>query len=182
MNLFKDISAGDDIPKEINVIVEIPKGSKNKYEFDEKTGLIILDRVLYSAVYFPFDYGTMPQTLSEDGDPLDIVLLSSFGTFPGCLVKARPIGILLMKDEAGTDHKILAVPQAKLDPRFSSVGDIKDLSEHQKKEIQEFFETYKRLEPNKWVKITGWQGANKAREVIREAAERYKEGRKESNR
>ena len=174
MNLLKDIPAGDNVPDEINVIVEIPKGSRNKYEFDEKTGLMALDRVLYSSVYFPFDYGAMPQTLSEDNDPLDIVLLASFGTFAGCLVKARPIGILMMEDEAGVDHKIIVCPKAKLEPRLAHIEDIKDLTEHQQKEIKEFFETYKRLEPNKWVKVRGWQGAKEAKEVIKQAVQRYK--------
>lgn len=174
MNLLKDIPSGDNPPEEINVIVEIPKGSKNKYEIDEKTGLIALDRALYSSVHFPFDYGTMPQTLSEDGDPLDIVLLSTNGAFPGCLVEARPVGILLMEDEAGVDHKILACPKAKLDPRFSHIKDMADLTEHQKKEIQEFFEIYKRLEPNKFVKVTGWQGAKEAKEIITQAVVRFK--------
>lgn len=173
MNLLKDIPAGENPPSEINVIVEIPKGSNNKYEIDEDHGFMALDRVLYSPVQFPFDYGTMPQTLSEDGDPLDIVLLSSFGVFPGCVVKARPVGILLMEDEAGIDNKIVAVPTAKLDPRFSHIKDVKDLTEHQQKEIQEFFEIYKRLEPNKFVKVTGWDNKAKAEEIIKQSVEKY---------
>ncbi len=128
MNLLKDIPVGENPPKEINVIVEIPKGSKNKYEIDEEHGFMALDRALYSSVFFPFEYGTMPQTLSEDGDPLDIVLLATSPTFPGCVVKARPIGILLMEDEAGIDNKIVAVPTAKLDPRFAYINDVKDFN------------------------------------------------------
>ncbi len=173
MNLLKEISPGDKVPEEINVIVEIPKGSSNKYEYDEELGVLTLDRALYSPVHFPFEYGTMPQTLSEDNDPLDIVLLSTNPTFPGCLVKAEPIGVLLMEDEAGIDNKIVAVPKAKLDPRFAHIKDIKDLTDHQQKEIQEFFEIYKRLEPNKFVKLTGWEGAKKAKEIITEAVTRY---------
>ena len=171
--MFKNLSSGDSIPEEINVIVEIPKGSKNKYEIDEESGAIFLDRSLYSAVYFPFEYGTMPQTMSEDGDPLDIVLLASEPTFPGCIVKARPIGVLLMEDEAGIDNKIIAVPKTKLDPRWANVNNYTDLSEHQQKEIKEFFETYKRLEPNKWVKITGWDTVEKAKEIIKKSVEKY---------
>ena len=174
MHLIKGIPAGDNPPKEINVIVEIPKGSKNKYEIDEEHGFIALDRVLYSSVYFPFEYGTMPQTLSEDNDPLDIVLLTSFATFPGCVVSARPIGVLLMEDEAGIDHKIIAVPKAKIAPRLAHIEDITDLTEYQKKEIQEFFEIYKRLEPNKFVKVTGWEGKAKAEEIIKKAVEAHK--------
>ncbi len=173
MNLLKDIPAGDNPPEEINVIVEIPKGSKNKYEIDEEHGYMALDRALYSSVYFPFEYGTMPQTLSEDGDPLDIVLLASSPTFPGCVVKARPIGVLLMEDEAGIDNKVIAVPKTKLNPRFSHINDIKDLSEHEQKEIKEFFEIYKRLEPNKFVKVTGWEDAKKVKEIIKKAVDKY---------
>ncbi len=173
MNLLKDIPAGDNPPEEINVIVEIPKGSKNKYEIDEEHGYMALDRALYSSVHFPFEYGTMPQTLSEDGDPLDIVLLASFPTFPGCVVKATPIGVLLMEDEAGIDNKIIAVPHAKIDPRCCHLADVKDLPEHQKKEIQEFFEIYKRLEPNKFVKVTGWEDAKKAKEIIKKSVDKY---------
>jgi len=172
--MIKNIPAGDNAPEEINVIVEIPKGSKNKYEVDEETGAIFLDRALYSAVYFPFEYGTMPQTMSQDGDPLDIVLLASEPTFPGCVVKARPIGVLLMEDEAGIDNKIIAVPKAKLDPRWAHINNHTDLPEHLQKEIKEFFETYKRLEPNKWVKITGWDSVEKAKDIILKAVEKAK--------
>ncbi len=173
MNLLKEVPAGDNVPEEINVIVEIPKGSKNKYEVDEEHGYICLDRSLYSSVYFPFEYGTMPQTLSEDGDPLDIVLLTSSPTFPGCVVKARVIGVLLMEDESGIDNKVIAVPQTKLDPRFKEIESINDLSEHQKKEIQEFFETYKRLEPNKFVKVNGWQDKTEAEAIVKLSVEKY---------
>ncbi|MCG2690437.1 inorganic diphosphatase [Candidatus Parcubacteria bacterium] len=174
MNLSKDIKPGENVPEEINVIVEIPKGSKNKYEIDEETGAICLDRALYSSVYFPFEYGSIPQTASEDGDPLDIVLLATNPTFPGCLVKARPIGVLLMEDEAGVDNKVVVVPKSKIDPRFSHVNEYTDLTEHQQREIKEFFETYKRLEPNKFVKITGWEGVKKAKEIITQAVQKYK--------
>lgn len=173
MNLFKDIPAGDNPPEEINVVVEIPKGSKNKYEYDEQNGCFILDRTLYSALFFPFEYGFMPQTRSEDGDSLDVVLLATSPTFSGCVVKAVPVGVLLMEDEAGIDNKIVAVPKEKLDPRFKDVKDIKDLPDHLKKEVQEFFETYKRLEPGKFVKIKGWQNKAKAKEIIETSVKRY---------
>lgn len=176
MNFIKQISAGENPPEEINVIVEIPKGSRNKYEIDEEQGFIALDRALYSSVYFPFEYGNIPQTLSEDGDPLDAVLLSSFPTFPGCVVKSRPIGVLLMEDEAGVDNKIVAVPLTKLDPRFKEIKTVEDLREHQKKEIQEFFEIYKKLEPNKFVKVKGWEGKEKALEIIKKAVGKHKKG------
>jgi len=174
MTLLKNIPAGDNVPDEINVIVEIPKGSSNKYEYDEKQGCFALDRVLYSPLFYPCDYGTTPQTLSEDGDALDVLVLTTFPTFPGCLIKARPVAVLLMEDEAGIDPKIIAVPKEKLDPRFKEMQDLNDIPEHIRKEIQEFFEVVKRLEPNKWVKVRGWQGAKEAKEVIKQAVQRYK--------
>lgn len=173
MNLYKDIKSGDNTPEKINVIVDIPKGSSNKYEYNEEKGFFALDRVIYSPIFFPFEYGFIPQTASEDGDSLDVVLLTTYPTFSGCVIEARPIGILLMEDEAGIDHKIIAVPQEKIDPRFKELQDIKDLPEHLKKEIQEFLETYKRLEPDKFVKITGWKGKGKAEEIINSAIKRY---------
>ena len=110
INLYKDISSGGNLPDEINVIVEVPKNSSNKYEYDEEKGNFKLDRIIHSPLFFPFEYGFIPQTLSEDGDALDIVLLATFPTFVGCLVKAIPVGVLLMEDEKGVDHKIIAVP------------------------------------------------------------------------
>lgn len=173
INLYKDLPSGDNSPQKINVVIDIPKGSSNKYEYDEEKGFFALDRVIYSPIFFPFEYGFMPQTSSQDGDSLDVVLISTYPTFSGCLIKARPIGVLLMADEAGIDHKIVAVPQEKIDPRFKEIQDIKDLPEHLKKEIQEFFETYKRLEPGKFVKIEGWEGKEKAEKIIKLAIERY---------
>jgi len=178
INLYKDIAPGDNPPEEINVVVDIPKGSSNKYEYDEEEGFFALDRVIYSPIFFPFEYGFVPQTASEDGDSLDIVLLTTYPTFSGCLIKARPIGVLLMSDEAGIDHKIIAVPKEKIDPRFKEIQDVKDLPEHLKKEIQEFFETYKRLEPGKFVKIKGWEGKKRDEEIIKSAVERYEDRNK----
>jgi len=159
---------------EILVFVEIPKGSRLKFEFDEDLKSVKLDRVLYGPNYFPFEYGFIKDTLGEDGDPLDCVLLSSFPTFPGCYVKARPIGLLEMEDEEGIDNKILAVPVEKIDPRFKEIQDVNDLPEHTKKEIKEFFETYKRLEPGKWVKLRDFKEKSFAEKVIQEAQERKK--------
>jgi len=155
---------------DILVFIEIPKGSCQKFEYDPEEKGIKLDRTLFGPNYFPFEYGFIKGTIGEDGDPLDCVLLSSFSTFPGCLVKAKPIGILEMEDEAGVDTKILAVPVEKIDPRFSEIEDIKDLSSHQKAEIKTFFETYKILEPGKWVKLKGFQGKNIAEKIILEAS------------
>jgi inorganic pyrophosphatase len=155
---------------EIQVFVEIPKGSNLKFEFDEELKAIKLDRVLYGPNYFPFEYGFIIGTKGKDGDPLDCVLLSSFPTFPGCVVKSRIIGLLEMEDEAGPDTKIVAVPVEKIDPRFKEIQDIKDLPSHTKEEIKEFFETYKRLEPGKWVKLKDFRGKEDAEELVRESA------------
>ena len=176
MNLYKDLPAGSNPPEEINVVVDLSRGSANKYEYDEEKGCIKLDRVLYSAMVYPFDYGFIPQTSSEDGDSLDVILLTSYPTIPGCLVKARPIGLLLMKDEEGVDNKIIAVPIDKVDPRFKEIQDIEDLKEHQKKEIKNFFEDYKKLETEKYkhVKVEGFEKKEKALEIIKRAIEKYK--------
>lgn len=158
---------------EILVFVEISKGSCQKYEFDEELGAIKLDRTLYSPIHFPFEYGFIKGTKGEDGDPLDCVLLTSFPTFPGCLVKARPIGLLEMEDEEGIDTKILAVPIEKIDPRFKEIQDINDLPEHLRKEIKEFFESYKKLEPGKWVKLKEFKGKDEAEKIIEMAKKSY---------
>jgi inorganic pyrophosphatase len=177
LNLFKDISPGENPPKDINMVVDIPKDSKNKYEYNEKTGYFKLDRVLYSPLFFPFEYGFIPQTTSEDGDALDVALISTYSTFPGCVIKVRPIGVLLMQDESGIDNKIIAVPLEKLDPRLKEIQKIEDLGEHLKKEIELFFADYKKLEKNKYesVKINGWAGKEKAEEIIKESIKRYED-------
>lgn len=173
-NLYKEIPTGEKPPREINIIIEIPKDEKNKYEYNEKKNYFFLDRVLYSSIFFPFNYGFIPQTLSEDGDPLDVVLLSTFSVFPGCVVKGRPIGILIMEDEKGKDNKIIAVPGEKTDPRFLNIKDIKDLNDHLKKEIETFFKDYKKLEKGKFVKIKGWKGKREAEKIIKDSIERFK--------
>lgn len=154
---------------EFFVFVEIPKGSSQKYEFDEELKTVKLDRVLYSPMYFPWEYGFIKDTKGKDGDPLDCILFNTFPTFPGCLIKARPIGLLEMEDESGIDTKILAVPIEKIDPRFKEIQDIDDLPEHLKKEIKEFFENYKNLEPGKWVKLKEFKGKKEAERMIEES-------------
>lgn len=179
-NLFKDVSAGENPPDKINVVIDIPKGSNNKYEYQEEKGYFKLDRTLYSSLFFPFEYGFIPQTMSGDGDSLDVVLLTSYPTFPGCVISARPIGLLLMKDEEGTDNKVIAVPSEKVDPRFKEVQKIEDVGEHLRKEIELFFADYKKLEKEKYkfVKIEGWEGVEKAKEIINKAVEKYAGGNK----
>ena len=148
----------------INVIIEIPRGSRNKYEYDHDTHRIYLDRVLYSSVHYPTDYGFVPHTLSPDGDPLDVLVIIEEPTFPGCEMKVRPIGLLVMRDEAGVDEKVLAVPVAA--PRLEQVQELSDVGEHWLREIENFFDTYKLLE-GKETKVEKWLGAEAAREALR---------------
>lgn len=155
----------------IEVLVEIPKGSRNKYEFDERTGTFRLDRVLYSSVHYPTDYGFVPQTRAEDGDHLDVLLIVNEPTFTGCLVPARPVGVLRMRDEKGVDYKILAVPTG--DPRFAQVQDLEDIPPHLLTEIENFFNIYKTLE-GKETHTDGWEGVLRAQAVIADAVERFR--------
>jgi inorganic pyrophosphatase len=138
----------------INVLIEIPAGSKNKYEFDKDMNAFALDRVLYSSVVYPYDYGFVPNTLADDGDPLDGMVLMDQPTFPGCVIAARPIGMLEMIDGGDRDEKILAVPDK--DPRYAGVKSLQDVAQHRLDEIAEFFQTYKNLE-KKAVEILGWK-------------------------
>ena len=164
MNLLHDIPAGT--ADEMNVIIEIPKYSKNKYEIDKETGIIALDRVMHSAQDYPFDYGFVPQTLFDDGDALDVVLLTTYPLAPGILVKARPVAIMEMIDGGERDDKVIAVPVD--DPRFDDVKDIGDLNKHFIKETSHFFETYKKIQ-NKEVKLGEWHGANTAKSAFDDA-------------
>lgn len=170
MNLLHDLKPGDKAPKIINVIIEIPKGSKNKYEIDKETGLIKLDRAMKTSQDYPFDYGFMPRTYWEDGDALDIVVLTTYPLHPGILVEARPVGIMKMIDCGDSDDKIISVP--KDDPRWDNVKDIKDVNQHTLKEIRHFFETYKAIE-NKKVEISGFGGKEKAEQAIEKAIKLY---------
>lgn len=172
MNLWHDLSLGDNAPEEFNVIVENPKGSKNKYEIDKKTGLIKLDRAMKTAQDLPFDYGFAPQTLWEDGDPLDVVILATYPIYPGILLTVRPVAIMHMTDNGESDDKIIAVPVK--DPRWENVKDLSDINPHTIKEFQHFFETYKSIE-NEVVTINGVEGKNKAIEAIKKSIEMYKE-------
>lgn len=176
MDYVKDIGAGKNIPDEINVVVEMPLGSNNKYEYDAEGGYFSLDRTLYSPFYFVHEYGFIPQSAGGDGDALDVILLASRPTFPGCVVKARPIGVLVMSDEEGIDNKIIAAPMAKIDPRFKDINTIDDVNDHLKQEILHFFSDYKKLEKEKYkhVKVEGFEGIEKAKELIKEAVEKYK--------
>jgi inorganic pyrophosphatase len=170
MNLLHDISWGTK-PQKINVIVEIHKGSKNKYEINKETGVIALDRVLYTAQDYPFDYGFVPQTHWYDGDALDVLLLTTHPLFPGCLVEARPVAVVHMIDSGEKDEKIIAVPVG--DPRFDTILDLSDINPHTLKEIEHFFLTYKMIQ-KKQVEITSIEGKEAAEAAITEAVELYK--------
>lgn len=159
-----------DLDITVDVLVEIPRGSRNKYEFDKEKGAFRLDRVLFSSVHYPTDYGYVPDTLAPDGDPADVLILIEEPTFPGCLVNVRPIGVLKMRDEKGDDSKVLAVPTG--DPRYDKVKDLTDVSVHWLREIENFFETYKRLEA-KQTETLGWADAAAARKFIKESVLAY---------
>jgi inorganic pyrophosphatase len=161
------ISAGKNVPEEINVVIEIPQGSSVKYELDKESGAITVDRFLHTAMAYPFNYGFIPQTHAEDGDPVDVLLLSSLPVVPGSVIAARPIGVLEMEDEAGPDNKILAVPIIKVDAEYAHIHDVGDLNESTKNKIKYFFESYKKLEPGKWVKTKNFLSKEKALEEIR---------------
>jgi inorganic pyrophosphatase len=152
----------------IEVIVEIPSGSRNKYEYDHERHRFVLDRILYSSVHYPADYGFIEGTMAEDGDPLDVLVLIAEPTFPGCVVRARPLGVLDMTDDKGHDYKILAV--ANDDPRWERVFSMDDLAPHRLREIENFFETYKTLE-KRLTKVEGWLGMDDAWRIIGEAIE-----------
>lgn len=170
MNIKDTISPGADIPTTINVIVEIPKGSQNKYEYDAEHGITKLDRVLFSPLHYPGDYGFVPQTLAKDGDPLDALVMVSFPTYPATLIEARPIGVMEMIDHGEEDDKILCVPTT--DIRFENVQDISDVHQPMLDEIAHFFTVYKELE-GKSVDVVGWHNAAKAKEIIQETVDRY---------
>ena len=172
INAWRDIAPGAHPPTQVTAVVEIPAKSRNKYELDKDTGLIKLDRVLYSAVHYPADYGFIPRTLSEDNDPMDILVRINEPTFPGCLIPARPIGVLRMLDRGEPDEKILAVPSD--DPYYASYFDIGDISAHYLREVEHFFQIYKDLE-GKRVEILGWENAAVAHRLIEESVVRYEE-------
>lgn len=172
MNLWHDIPVGSKAPEQINTIVEIAKGSKNKYEIDKETGMIALDRVAHTAQDFPFDYGFVPQTYWHDNDPLDVVLLTTYPLLSGILVNARPVAVMNMIDSGEQDDKIIAVPVD--DPRWETTLDLADINKHTLKEIEHFYSTYKKLQ-NKEVSVTGFKGCAEAKKIIEEGVKLYQE-------
>jgi inorganic pyrophosphatase len=173
MNIWKDIPAGDKPPEILNMVIEVVMGSRDKYEYNIQWESFVLDRIIPSSVVFPVDYGFVPQTWYDDGDPLDIMTLTYEPLEVGCIAKVRVIGALIVEDEEGEDAKILSVPVN--DARFDGYHDITDVHPHLIKEIQEFFETYKRLEPHKWVKFKEWRNAEQAWKIVDYSIDKYRE-------
>jgi inorganic pyrophosphatase len=172
--LVDTLKAGKNPPEEINVVIEIPKGSNIKYEVDDESGALFVDRKLFTAMFYPCNYGFVPQTKEKDGDPVDVLVLGNDPVVPSSVIRANPVGVLLTADEEGEDAKVVAVPVAKIDPTFSDVKDINNVPQHIQDQIKHFFEHYKELEKGKYVKVTGWQNAQMAKGKIKEAMERYK--------
>ncbi|MEQ8936539.1 MAG: inorganic diphosphatase [Amphiplicatus sp.] len=169
------IAIGKNPPEDINVIIEVPVGGQPiKYEMDKEAGALVVDRFLYTPMAYPGNYGFVPHTLSDDGDPIDVLVCNQRPLIPGCVINVRPIGVMLMEDNSGLDEKILAVPSPHLSRRFENVNDYSDLPEITLQQIEHFFEHYKDLEPGKWVKIGGWQDRKTAQRLIVEAIERAK--------
>jgi inorganic pyrophosphatase len=160
---YNNLPIGPRAPEEVNAVIEIPRGSSNKYEYDTELGVFKLDRPLYSPLFYPFDYGWIAGTMSADGDPLDVLVIGSHPTFTGCVVNCRPLGVLMMRDEKGADEKILA--RVVNDPRYHGVRRLSHLSEHILKEVEHFFDVYKTLE-EKYVKVDGWRDVEAAQEMI----------------
>ncbi|MEJ2129135.1 MAG: inorganic diphosphatase [Woeseiaceae bacterium] len=167
------ITIGENPPEDVNVIVEVPVGGNPiKYELDKDAGTLVVDRFLYTPMSYPGNYGFVPHTLSEDGDPIDVLICNTRQLVPGCVINVRPIGVLIMEDNAGQDEKIIAVPSHQLTKRYDDVRNASDLPSITLQQIEHFFEHYKDLEPGKWVKIGDWQGADDAKRLIAEAIER----------
>jgi inorganic pyrophosphatase len=169
------ITIGHNAPDDINVIIEVSVGGEPiKYEMDKASGALVVDRFLYTPMRYPGNYGFVPSTLSEDGDPIDVLVCNTRALVPGAVINCRPIGVLIMEDDGGQDEKVLAVPSPSISRRYENVHNYDDLPSITLEQIMHFFEHYKDLEPNKWVKIQGWANADKARQLITEAIERAK--------
>ncbi|WP_375618078.1 MULTISPECIES: inorganic diphosphatase [unclassified Bartonella] len=174
MNI-KEIPVGKNPPEDINVIVEVSLGDQPiKYEMDKKSGALFVDRFLHTSMVYPGNYGFVPHTLSDDGDPIDVLICNTRPLMPGCVINVRPIGALMMEDDGGKDEKIIAIPTTKLTKRYINIHDYTDLPEITLKQIEHFFKHYKDLEPGKWAKIEGWRDKNFAHELIKQAVERNK--------
>ena len=167
------IAIGSNPPHDVNVIIEVPVGGHPiKYELDKEAGTLVVDRFLYTPMSYPGNYGFVPHTLSDDGDPIDVLVCNTRQLVPGCVISVRPIGVLIMEDNAGQDEKIIAVPSHALTKRYDDIVNVSDMPEITLQQIEHFFEHYKDLEPGKWVKMGEWLNAEEARRLIVEAIER----------
>lgn len=172
---FSKISAGKDLPNDFNVVIEIPANHDPiKYEIEDDA--IFVDRFVATPMFYPANYGYIPETLSEDGDALDVLVVSPYPVMPGSVIRSRPVGILNMTDESGSDAKLIAVPHSKLSKQYEHVKDINDLPELLLKQIEHYFENYKDLEEGKWVKVEGWDGIEAAKTEVMASRERYLKG------
>lgn len=169
------VSMGANVPHEVNVIIEVPIGGEPiKYELDKTSGLLVVDRFLYTSMRYPGNYGFIPHTLSDDGDPCDVLVVNTRAITPGAMMSVRPIGVLFMEDEAGADEKIIAVPASKLTRRYDAIASINDLPEITRAQVRHFFEHYKDLEDSKWVKVIRWGDVADAHKLIADAAALHK--------
>ncbi len=169
------IAVGTKPPQDINVIIEVPAGGEPvKYEMDKESGALFVDRIIHTAMRYPANYGFIPHTLGDDSDPIDALVVSGVPLMPGCVVRARPVGVLMMEDDKGGDEKLLCVPLDKLHPYYQGISSYTDLPNIVTEQVQHFFAHYKDLEPGKWAKVKGWEGVETAERLIMEAIERYR--------
>lgn len=167
------IPVGENPPFDVNVIIEVPFGVPVKYELDKESGALFVDRFIATPMFYPANYGFVPHSLSLDGDPVDAMVIGSYALQPGCVIRARPIGVLIMEDESGMDEKIIAVPHTKMTPYYADIQEIDDLPEILRNQIQHFFEHYKDLEKGKWVKLSGWGKSDAAGRIVTEAIDLF---------
>lgn len=176
VNKFDQIGVGKNPPSNIHVVIEIPQNSNIKYEVDADSGILFVDRKLHTSMVYPFNYGFVPMTREEDGDPIDILVMSNDAFSPLSVVRSKPIGVLIMEDEEGQDSKIIAVPNEKIDYDYSRYSEIDQIDSRVLDKIKHFFEHYKELEKNKFVKVTGWKDSKMAEQIILDGIERFKKG------
>ena len=172
--IIEKISAGKDVPNDLNVIIEIQEGSNVKYEIEKESGAVVVDRFIAMPMFYPANYGFINNTLADDGDPTDVLVITPQPIIPGSVIRCRPIGILNMEDESGVDEKVIAVPHTKVTTLYDDVQELSDLPKLLVDQMKAFFETYKDLEDGKWVKITGWEDQASAKAKIKRHAEQYK--------
>ena len=172
---FASVPAGQSLPEDINVIIEIPANAVPvKYEVDKNLDALVVDRFMSTPMFYPANYGYIPQTLADDGDPLDVLVITPYPLVPGAVIRCRPVGMLNMSDESGQDEKLVAVPHDKLSPLYKDIKEFSDLPQLLIQQIEHFFENYKNLEAGKWVKIDSWESAAKALQCIEKSAKNYK--------